>query len=82
MGGYQSAAWFAFLAPRGTPRPVIDRLHREIVAAMADPAIRTRFADTGAEPLASTPEELGRHISAEIAKWQGIINKAGIKLDQ
>ena len=82
MSGYQSAAWFAFLAPRGTPRPVIDRLHREIVAAMADPAIRTRFADTGAEPLASTPEELGRHISAEIAKWQGIINKAGIKLDQ
>lgn len=81
MTGYQSAAWFAFLAPRGTPRPVIERLHREIVAAMADPAIRTRFADTGAEPLASTPEELGRHIATEIAKWREIINKAGIKLE-
>ena len=45
------------------------------------PTVRTRFADYGAEPLASTPEELGRHISAEIGKWRGIITKAGITLD-
>jgi tripartite-type tricarboxylate transporter receptor subunit TctC len=79
--GYQSAAWFAFLAPRGTPRPVIDKLHREVAAAMADPAVRSRFADFGAEPLASTPEELGRHISAEIVKWREIITRGGITLD-
>jgi tripartite-type tricarboxylate transporter receptor subunit TctC len=79
--GYQSAAWFAFLAPRGTPKPIVDKLHREIAAAMSDPAVRTRFADFGAEPLATTPEELGRHISAEIVKWRGIITKAGITVD-
>ena len=79
--GYESAAWFAFLAPRGTPRPIVDRLHREIAAAMADPAVRSRFVDYGAEPLATTPEELGRHISAEIVKWRDIITKAGITLD-
>ena len=79
--GYQSSAWFAFLAPRATPRAIIERLNREVVSAMADPAIRTRFADTGAEPLASSPEELGRHIASEIAKWREIINKAGIKID-
>lgn len=79
--GYNSAAWFAFLAPRGTPRPIVDRLHKEVVAAMADPAVRSRFTDFGAEPLATTPEELGRHISAEILKWRGIITKAGITLD-
>ena len=82
ISGYHSAGWFAFLAPRATPRPIVERLHREITAAMADPAIRARFADMGAEPSASSPEELGRHISAEIAKWREIINKAGIKIEQ
>jgi tripartite-type tricarboxylate transporter receptor subunit TctC len=79
--GYETAAWFAFLAPRGTPRPIVDRLYREIAVAMADPAVRGRFADYGAEPLATTPEELGRHISAEIVKWREIITKAGITLE-
>ena len=81
ISGYQSAAWFAFLAPRATPRPIIDRLHREVVAAMADPALRARFAGMGAEPLAATPEELGRHISAEIVKWRDITTRAGIKIE-
>lgn len=81
VSGYHSAAWFAFLAPRTTPRAIIERLHREVSAAMAEPAIRQRFADMGAEPLASSPEELGRHIAAEIAKWREIINKAGIKIE-
>lgn len=81
VSGYHSAAWFAFLAPRATPRAIIDRLHREVSAAMLDPAIRQRFADMGAEPLASSPEELGRHIVTEIAKWRAIIDKAGIKIE-
>ena len=81
VNGFESAAWFAFLAPRGTPRPIVDRLNREIVAAMADPAVRARFAELGAEPLASTPEELARHISVEIVKWRGIITKGGITVD-
>jgi tripartite-type tricarboxylate transporter receptor subunit TctC len=79
--GYNSAAWFAFLAPRGTPRPIVDRLYREIAAATADPVVRSRFTEFGAEPLASTPEELGRHISAEIVKWREIITRAAITLD-
>ncbi len=79
--GYDSAAWFAFLAPRGTPRPIIDRMHREVAAAMAEPALRARFAELGAEPLAATPDDTARHIAAETAKWRDIITKAGIKLD-
>lgn len=78
--GYESAAWFAFLAPRGTPRPIVDKLHSEIAAAIADPAVRARFVEFGAEPMATTPEELGRFISAEVAKWRGIITKAGITI--
>lgn len=79
--GYVSAAWFAFIAPRGTPRPVVDRLYREVSGAMSDAAMRTRFIEFGAEPQATTPEELGKYISAEIVKWREIITKGGIKLD-
>jgi tripartite-type tricarboxylate transporter receptor subunit TctC len=79
--GYASAAWFAFIAPRGTPRAAVDKLYRETAAAIADTAIRSRFVDFGAEPLATTPDELGRFISAEIAKWREIITKGGITID-
>ena len=79
--GYESAAWFAFLAPRGTPKAVVERLHSEVASAMADPAVRARFSEFGAEPMASTPEELGRFISSEVAKWRGIITTAGITVD-
>jgi len=79
--GYESSAWFGFVAPRGTPRPIIDKLHGEIVAAMADPAVRARFVEFGAEPMTSTPDELARFIASEVVKWREIIAKAGIKLD-
>ena len=79
--GYESAAWFGFLAPRGTPKAPVDRLYKEIAAATADPAVRSRFTDFGAEPLASTPEEFGRFISTEVVKWREIITRGGITLD-
>ena len=81
LKGFESAAWFGFLAPRGTPRPPIDRLNKEIAAAIADPAVRGRFTDFGAEPLASTPEDLGRYISAEVVKWREIITRGQITLE-
>jgi len=81
LKGFESAAWFGFLAPRGTPRAPIDRLNREIAAAVADPVVRTRFTDFGAEPIASTPEEFGRYISSEVARWREIITRGGVTLD-
>jgi tripartite-type tricarboxylate transporter receptor subunit TctC len=79
--GYESSAWFGFVAPRGTPRPIIEKLNREVLAAMADPALRARFVEFGAEPTTSTSDEFGRFIASEVAKWRGIIAKAGIKAD-
>jgi tripartite-type tricarboxylate transporter receptor subunit TctC len=81
LKGFESAAWFGFLAPKGTPRAAIDRLNREIVAAVADPVVRSRFTDFGAEPISSTPEELGKFISAEVIKWREIIQKGNITLE-
>ena len=79
--GYESSAWFGFVAPRGMPRPLVDKLHGEVAAAMADPAVRSRFTEFGAEPVTNSPEEFGRFIAAEVVKWRDIITKAGIKLD-
>jgi len=82
LSGYESAAWFAFLAPKGTPRAAIDKFHAELSTSMADPVVSARLSDRGAEPVVTKPEDLGRFISAEIVKWRDIITKAGITLDQ
>src|SRR5205814_6339881 len=57
--GYAPSGWLALLAPRGTPKPIIARLHQELAAAIADPLVRDTFSELGAEPAATTPEELG-----------------------
>jgi tripartite-type tricarboxylate transporter receptor subunit TctC len=81
MKGFESAAWFGFLAPRGTPKAAIERLNREVIAAVSDTAVLNRFTDFGAEVKSSTPEELGRYISAEVVRWREIITRSGITLD-
>ncbi len=78
ISGYAPSGWLALLAPRGTPKPIIAKLHEELAAAIADPLVRDKFSELGAEPVATTPEELARFISSEIAKWRDIINRAGI----
>jgi tripartite-type tricarboxylate transporter receptor subunit TctC len=82
LKGYESSAWFGFVAPRGTPRPIVDKLNAEVAAAVADPAVRTRLVEFGTEPLTMSPEEMGRYISSEVVKWRDIITKAGIKAEQ
>jgi tripartite-type tricarboxylate transporter receptor subunit TctC len=79
--GYESSAWFGLVAPRGTPKPMLDRLAAEVAKAMSDPTVRARFSDFGAEPMSSSPEELGRFISSEVKKWQDIITRGGIKIE-
>ena len=80
--GYDSAAWFAIVAPKGTPKAVVDRLNKDIAKASADPNVRARFIELGAEPQASSPEELQRYINSEIKKWTEIIKKGGITLEK
>jgi tripartite-type tricarboxylate transporter receptor subunit TctC len=81
VNGYESSAWFGFVAPRGTPRPVRDRLAAEVAKAMSDASVRARFTEFGADPMATGPDEMGTFISTEVTKWKDIITKAGIKLE-
>lgn len=81
LKGFESAAWFGFLALKGSPKVAIDRLNKEIVAAVADSVVRGRFAEFGTEPISSTHEELGRYVSAEVVRWREIITRGGITLE-
>jgi tripartite-type tricarboxylate transporter receptor subunit TctC len=79
--GYESSAWFGLVAPRGTPRAVIDKVNSQVVDAMSDATVRGRFIEFGAEPMSTSPDDFGRYIASEVVKWRDIITKAGIKLE-
>jgi tripartite-type tricarboxylate transporter receptor subunit TctC len=78
MTGYEAYGWFAMLAPKNTPQPMIARLHAAYMKAMADPATRRRIVGVGAEPATSTPAELRAFMSAEAKKWGDIIRANNI----
>jgi len=78
--GYEAIGWFGVVAPRGTPRPIVERLNREIKAALADPEVRGRAIAAGTEPLTDTPEEFAALIREETKKWAEVIQAGGIKL--
>ena len=78
---YEAIGWFGLMAPTGTPAAIVDRLSGEVGRAMANPTLRERTLEQGATPVASKPAEFERFVRAEVAKWTGIIQKAGIKLD-
>jgi tripartite-type tricarboxylate transporter receptor subunit TctC len=77
--GYEAMNWYAYVAPAKTPKPVIDRLHREIVKALAAPEVVELLKKQGLEPSSSTPEELGRYIKSEYDTWGRVVKEAGIK---
>ena len=82
LPGLHISGWFALFAPKGTPKPVIDRLNAAVVDALADPAIRARLADLGQEippREQQTPEALAAFHKAEVEKWWPIIKAANIK---
>jgi tripartite-type tricarboxylate transporter receptor subunit TctC len=79
MSGYEAYGWFAMLAPKNTPQPIIARLHAAYMKAMSDPATRKRIVEVGAEPVTSTPAELRTFMQAEAKKWGDIIRTNNIK---
>lgn len=77
--GYEATQWFGMLAPAGTPRTIIDRIHQETVRALKAPEVIKQLAGEGADIVASTPEAFGAYIKSETAKWARVIKSAGIK---
>ena len=79
VGGYEASQWYGMAAPKNTPVEIIDRLNREINAALTDPRMRAKFAEIGGEPLAGSPSEFGRLIAEETDKWGKVVKFTGLK---
>jgi tripartite-type tricarboxylate transporter receptor subunit TctC len=75
---FESYAWFALVAPKGTPAAIVERLNKETVRALADSALRKRMIEIGAEPSPTTQAELKTLIADEVVKWRKVIQDAGI----
>jgi tripartite-type tricarboxylate transporter receptor subunit TctC len=75
---YIVSGWFALLVPKGTPAEIVSKLNGEVKAALADPEVRARFQQQGAETLYLPPDQSKKFIAEEIAKYRDIITKAGL----
>jgi tripartite-type tricarboxylate transporter receptor subunit TctC len=84
LKGFEVTVWHGLYAPKGTPKPVIDKLTKGLQEAIKDTTVKQRFADLGAEPVAekaATPDALRAQLKAEVDKWGPIIKKAGVYAD-
>lgn len=79
--GYEASSWFGVLAPAGTPKDVIARIHADIVKALNTPEIKERLSGQGAEPVGNTPEQFAQHIKSETIKWAKVVKDSGAKVD-
>jgi tripartite-type tricarboxylate transporter receptor subunit TctC len=82
--GYPKVAvslWYGLLAPAGTPKPVVEKLNREVAKALGSPDVREKLLAQGAEPMPGTPEAFASFMQEEMAKWAPVVKQAGVKLD-
>jgi tripartite-type tricarboxylate transporter receptor subunit TctC len=79
--GYELSGWYAVFVPAKTPKPIVDRLHSELVNALKQPDVRQRFASIGAEVVGSSPAELATYMKSETARWTKVVQDRNIKSD-
>jgi tripartite-type tricarboxylate transporter receptor subunit TctC len=82
--GYPKVAvslWYGLLAPAGTPKPIVEKLNREVGRALGSPDVREKLLAQGAEPMPGTPEAFASFMQEEMAKWAPVVKQAGVKLD-
>jgi tripartite-type tricarboxylate transporter receptor subunit TctC len=79
LPGYEASGWYGLGAPKGVSAEIIDKLHNEIAAALADPKTKVRLADLGVTVLAGSPADFGKLLVDETEKWGKVIRAANIK---
>jgi len=78
LPGYESTGWFGLLAPAHTPKEIVDKLNKAVVAIMGEKDVIDRMAKIGAEPEPQTPDEFARFINADVAKWMTLVKEENI----
>ena len=81
LDGFVVDSWVGILAPAKTPRPVVERLQKEIAAVLGEPGTRERYATLGIEPVGNTPEHFTAQIRADLARWEKVVRQANIRIE-
>ena len=81
LAGFDVSSWVGILVPAKTPRPIVEKLHRELVASLKTPFVRERYATLGIEPVGNTPAEFGEEMKADLARWAEVVKAANIRVD-
>jgi len=79
--GYEASFWFGVGAPTATPADIVDKLNKEVNAALDDPKMKARLADLGGTVLLGSPADFGKHIAEETEKWAKVIRASNIKAE-
>jgi len=81
LPGFESAAWFAVVAPPGTPKPIVEKINADINEALRDPAVAKRMAGMSAEIVGGSTQETAKYFRAEVDRWHNVIKAANVKLE-
>jgi tripartite-type tricarboxylate transporter receptor subunit TctC len=81
LPGYEAVQYYGLAAPAGTPQPIIERLNKELNAALASDDMKKRLIELGSDPAPSTPEDYAANIQNEEGKWANLVKKLGLKLE-
>jgi tripartite-type tricarboxylate transporter receptor subunit TctC len=78
----ESSTWVLFMAPAGTPKPIVERVAAETAKAINESDIKDRFNQIGIIPVGNSPADAQKFLDEEVARWAGVITKAGVKAEQ
>jgi tripartite-type tricarboxylate transporter receptor subunit TctC len=77
----EATSWVGILAPANTPRPIVERVQREIAVVLQDPDVRQRYGALGMTPVGNSPDEFARQIRADLDRWEPVVKKAQIRAE-
>jgi tripartite-type tricarboxylate transporter receptor subunit TctC len=81
LPGYEANGWYGIVAPKGTQRDIVDKLNKQVNAALADPKMRRRFTELGCNVFTGSPADFEKFVESETDKWAKVIKFAGVKAD-
>jgi tripartite-type tricarboxylate transporter receptor subunit TctC len=79
--GYEASVWYGIAGPKGVPPKIVETLNKAVAAALADPKMKTRFAELGATPMPMSPAEFGKLVADETEKWAVVVKSAGLSVE-
>ena len=81
LAGFDASSWTGIFAPAKTPRPVVERLQKELAVVLQSPFVKERYAVLGIEPVGNSPAEFTEQVRADLARWAGVVKAANVRVD-